>query len=379
MYVRRTKAKSLRVPPKWNLAETFSFAGQIGAVIAGLLALIAALHFGRPILVPISLGVVIGLMFGPLADIIEKRGLQPSWSAAVVMLTFFFISLVGLAAFAVPLSMWMELLPTIWEKLRDTISDWEGVISSIGSVQEELRSLTGAEQRINVEVDDSTSASDLAFIAPALIGQLAVFLGSLYFFVATRHQIRIAILGLCMNRRLRWRVAHVFRDAEQLVSRYLLSITAINIGLGTAVAIAMAIIGVPSPILWGLMAALFNYIVYIGPACMAIILFGVGLATFDSTGMILLPPLVFLFLNFIEAQFVTPIVLGRSLTLNPFVIFLAVVFWLWMWGPAGGFLAVPFLLIVSATLDNVIPKSVQQTARSKTMARVGAAKSKKAA
>lgn len=369
----------MRVPPKWNLAETFSFAGQIGAVIAGLLALIAALHFGRPILVPISLGVVIGLMFGPLADIIEKRGLQPSWSAAVVMLTFFFISLVGLAAFAVPLSMWMELLPTIWEKLRDTISDWEGVISSIGSVQEELRSLTGAEQRINVEVDDSTSASDLAFIAPALIGQLAVFLGSLYFFVATRHQIRIAILGLCMNRRLRWRVAHVFRDAEQLVSRYLLSITAINIGLGTAVAIAMAIIGVPSPILWGLMAALFNYIVYIGPACMAIILFGVGLATFDSTGMILLPPLVFLFLNFIEAQFVTPIVLGRSLTLNPFVIFLAVVFWLWMWGPAGGFLAVPFLLIVSATLDNVIPKSVQQTARSKTMARVGAAKSKKAA
>lgn len=379
MYVRRTKAKSLRVPLKWNPTETFSFAGQIGAVIAGLLALIAALHFGRPILVPISLGVVIGLMFGPLADVIEKRGLKPSWSAAIVMLTFLFISLAGLAAFAVPLSMWMELLPTIWEKLRDTISDWEGVISSIGSVQEELRSLTGAEQRINVEVDDSTSASDLAFIAPALIGQLAVFLGSLYFFVATRHQIRIAILGLCMNRRLRWRVAHVFRDAEQLVSRYLLSITAINIGLGTAVAIAMAIIGVPSPILWGLMAALFNYIVYIGPACMAIILFGVGLATFDSTGMILLPPLVFLFLNFIEAQFVTPIVLGRSLTLNPFVIFLAVVFWLWMWGPAGGFLAVPFLLIVSATLDNVIPKSVQQTARSKTMARVGAAKSKKAA
>ena len=88
---------------------------------------------------------------------------------------------------------------------------------------------------------------------------------------------------------------------------------------------------------------------------MAVILLGVGLATWDSPPTIFLPMLAFLTLNMIEAQFVTPQVIGRSVTLNPFFVFLSLSFWIWIWGPAGGLLAVPFLLIGNAVLRNSLP------------------------
>ena len=117
--------------------------------------------------------------------------------------------------------------------------------------------------------------TDIAALAPELVAQIILYLGSLYFFLAGRDTIRVGILSLCLSRRLRLRTAHIFRDAEWFVSRYLLSI---NLGLGLATAAAMAALGVPQPILWGMLAFGLNYLIYIGPAVMAVILFGAGSA-----------------------------------------------------------------------------------------------------
>ena len=164
----------------------------------------------------------------------------------------------------------------------------------------------------------------------------------------------MAILSLCMTRRLRWRFAHVFRDVEALVSRYLLSITAVNTCLGVAVSAAMWAIDIPSPLLWGVLAFCLNYAIYIGPAIMAVLMLCVGLAT--SSGVeILLPAVLYLSLNLVEAQFITPTIVGRAVTINPFVIFLALAFWIWLWGPVGGFIAVPFCLICLAIFRNIVP------------------------
>jgi predicted PurR-regulated permease PerM len=224
----------------------------------------------------------------------------------------------------------------------------------IEAIRLALREATG-ERGFIVSVEEGSAVEDIALLAPAFLAQFLLFLASLFFFVATRHQIRATILGIVFSRRLRWRVAHVFRDVEALVSRYLLSIAAINLGLGIAVTLALWMLGVPSPALWGALAGLLNFVMYIGPAIMAAILFAIGLATTDTLMAAFLPPLVYLTLNMIEAQFVTPAVVGRTLMLNPFAVLLALSFWIWIWGPIGGFIAIPAMLVVIAIARNVVP------------------------
>lgn len=195
----------------------------------------------------------------------------------------------------------------------------------------------------------------VAMLAPAILAQVLIFLASLYFFVATRDHIRISVLSLCVSRRMRWRTAHVFRDVETKVSRFLLSITFINGCVGCAVALAMWAIGVPSPLLWGAMAAVLNYIPYVGQGVMMLVLLAVGLGTETDLQNMLLPVGCYLAINFVEGQIVTPHFIGRTMTLNPFLIFLSITFWLWAWGPVGGLVAVPTLLIATSVLAHMLP------------------------
>lgn len=337
--------------------DVLATGAQMAVIALALIALIAALAYGELILAPLWLAIVIGLMCGPLADRIEALGIPPSISAAGLVI-FFILLLIGtVTAFAVPLSSWLDRLPQIWDRLEEELRSWKGLIASVSSLRAQLREAMGHSTDVRVAVEDELAVESVAILAPAILAQVLIFLAGMYFFIATRHDIRLVILRTCVDRRLRWRVAHVFRDVEQLVSRYLLSITLVNIGLGLAVAGTLWAAGVPSPLVWGLMAFALNYVTYVGPAVMALILFGVGLATGAGTMEILVPPAIFLFYNFLEAQFVTPHVVGRTMTLNPFLVLLALIFWIWIWGPIGGFIAVPTLLILYATFRNIFPLS----------------------
>jgi predicted PurR-regulated permease PerM len=124
---------------------------------------------------------------------------------------------------------------------------------------------------------------------------------------------------------------------------------------GLVVGLAMFLLGVPQPHLWGALAAVLNFALFVGPVVMALILLGVGLATFADPLLMVAPPLIFVVLNFIEGQFVTPSVLGARLALNPLAVFVTIAFWLWLWGPIGAFLAVPILILVAMTLYHLVP------------------------
>jgi predicted PurR-regulated permease PerM len=348
------QAPIVRLPPKPTAEIMLGRAAQVATVLVGIVAFVFALHAAEYILAPSFLGVVIGLMFGPLATRLEARGMPPALSALVM--TLLFILCVGLFALAVaaPLSFWVERLPRIWSDLQAQLWQLKAPLDALKHMRDQLRELTGSNG-VAVSVDEGVGVESMAALAPAIIGQVLIFLASLYFFIATRDQTRIAILKLCLNRRLRWRAAHIFRDVEQLVSRYLLSITVINVCEGLAVGIALLLIGIPSAPLWGAVAIVTNFVVFIGPIVMVAILFAVGLTQFDSLAGSLLPVAVYLGINMIESQFVTPMVIGRTMTLNPFVVVLALVFWIWLWGPLGGFVAIPALLIAYAVIRNIVP------------------------
>ena len=262
-----------------------------------------------------------------------------------------------------PLSEWIARVPLLWEKLQQQIANLKEPLESLSSFQEQITSVFGPDSAVAVTVEDGSTVTGVAMMAPALLAQVAIFLASLYFFVATRDHIRISVLSMCVTRRMRWRTAHVFRDVEQKVSRFLLSVTMINLCVGTAVSLAMWAIGMPSPLLWGAMAAVLNYIPYVGQAIMISVLLMVGLGTQTEPFSIVLPVICYASINFVEGQIFTPHFIGRTLTLNPFVIFLSITFWIWAWGPVGGLVAVPTLLIAQSMISHALPSRPVQPRR----------------
>ncbi|WP_202526092.1 AI-2E family transporter [Sneathiella litorea] len=328
-------------------------AARVSVIFLALVTLVTALHFSRTILSPIFLAVVIGIMFGPIADRIERFRIPASRSAAIVVLLFIILISIAIAVFAAPLSTWIDQLPRIWARLRFELASWQDNLETVTELQAQLRSVTGQKDGETVVVEDGSAVQDAAVLAPTIAGQIVLFLASFYFFVAARHTLRRTLLSLPMSRRTRWHIARVFREIERKVSGYLLAITLVNLGMGLSVAIALWALDVPSPLLWGMLAAVLNYVIFIGPAVTFVILLGVGLTSSATLLGALTPALIFLGINLFEAQIVTPMVIGRRVTLNPFIVFLAIVFWIWLWGPLGGFIAVPSLLILFAIYNQM--------------------------
>ena len=332
-----------------------SNASQLALVVMGALAVLVALHLGQVILAPLFLAIVVGLMFGPVADTLERRGIPDAASAGIVMLLFLSILAGGLFAFAAPLGEWAGRVPAIWQRLQQELSNWQEPLATIGALQEQVKEALGGDAAMTVAVEDGGPVTEIAFLAPAMLAQTLIFLASLYFFLATRDSIRISTLSLCVTRRMRWRMAHVFRDVEGKVSRYLLTISLVNIGVGVVVTVATWALGMPTPLLWGALAAVLNYIPFVGQAVMALILFLVGMGTSPDLVGALLPVAVYWVINFVEGNFVTPNLLGRTMTVNPFLIFLSLAYWLWAWGPVGGLIAVPSLLVLYSVATHILP------------------------
>jgi predicted PurR-regulated permease PerM len=173
-----------------------------------------------------------------------------------------------------------------------------------------------------------------------------------YFLLASGDLFLRKVVGLLPRFRHRRAAVLIFRGIESSLSTYLLSITVINLILGACVALSFYFLEVPSPILWGVVAALLNYIPYIGALIGFVILLLVSIINFDSLAFAFVPPLVYLLLTGLEGTLLRPLILGRWLTLNPVAIFVAIVFWGWLWGAIGAILAVPVLMALKIVCDN---------------------------
>lgn len=347
--------KPLRPPKRLDLQNTLLISSQVSLIVIALLAVMYALDFAKLIVAPVFLGVVIGMMFSPLAVRLERTGMNSWFAAAVIVLLFLLLVVAAAIAFALPLSTWVDRAPRIWESLQLQIASWKDLFTSISAFKKQVTEIAGQAGALTVQVADGDAVESMVTLAPTIVAQMLLFFVSLYFFVGTRLNLRAAILRLCMTRRMRLRTARFFREVEFLIARYLLTITVVNIGLGLCVTLALWAIDFPSPLLWGSMTALLNYIPYVGPAVMTVIVIGISLATRESGLDMLLPPALYLFLHGLESQFVTNQALGYTMTINPFAVFLSLTFWLWLWGPVGGFIAVPSLLIGQALIRSVLP------------------------
>lgn len=331
-----------------RISPIFLQATLLAVFLASLVLIVIGLREAQVILAPITLGIVFGFMLGPLSDILEQRGIPPALSAAVVVLGMIVLLGAMVYLFAAPISEWLALLPLIWEKMRAHLIDLRQPLEHLGSLRDQFQEAMGERATMSVEIEEGNPVQGAAMLAPVLIAQVLLFFVSSYFFLATRKLTRNSVLAVLPGRRLRWRMAHMFKDVEGRISRFMIAVGVINLAFGVIIGLVMWTLRMPTPILWGVLAATLNFIPYVGQVFMVALVLIVSMATQEGWTAILLPATIYSVINFIESQFITPHFLGRTLTLNPFLVFVSLTFWMWVWGPIGGLVAIPFMLIMQS-------------------------------
>ena len=309
-----------------------------------ILAVFYTIYFMRSILLPIVLALLLSFLFRPIVRGLARLKIPLSISAAFILLGLFALVGYGISALATPAVGWLQKAPAGLAELQHKLVPVKKSVAQVTQATGEIEKLatTNSETK-TVEVKRHPISETIFLRTPEFIAS-AVLLSILLYFLLVYDQVFIAklvkLLPTLSDKKTAVSIAH---DIESQVSRYLFTITAINAGLGLAVGTAVGLLGLQNPIMWGVMVGLLNFVPYLG-AFTGIICMTIGaVLSFDSLGYALVFPAVYLAFGTVEGSFITPWIMGRSLTLNPVIILLSLTFWGWMWGIVGIILAVPIL------------------------------------
>ena len=314
------------------------------------------LYFARAIFVPIALAVLLNLLLGDFVRRLAKMHIPEALGAAVVLVLF--VGGIGLATYQLsgPAAGWVEGAPYNLAKIQDKLQ-------SVKETVEEVKRTTKQVEEM-ADTDGDAGAPAVTVKGPSLTesflsgaGRVASTVGItivlLYFMLASGDLFLRKLVKVLPTFQDKKRAVEIARQAESDISRYLVTVTLVNLGLGVLTGLAMFALGMPNPVLWGALAALNNFIPYLGAMVTTGVLAVVAAVTFEELSAIVAPPAVYLLLTTLEGQFVTPMLLGRRLTLNPVVIFLALLVWGWLWGVPGVLMAVPLLAAFKILCDHV--------------------------
>lgn len=322
--------------------------------VVGLFALsvITALCFAQPIVVPVVAAIVVGSILAPLVGRLADRGVPAPITALVAVALLAGALYVLSIALAAPASRFIEDMPRALAQLRARLDGLDALRRSVADIQTAIagsaKAATG--EKAGRDVVETT----VSIVTPA-IGQLMIFLGSLLFFLWSRAGIRRHIVLAFTRREHRLAALRILNEIEADLAAYFVTITFINIGLAVVTGAGLALLGIENAWLWGAFAGVVNYIPYVGPTAVTVVLTIVGLTTQSTIVAGLAPAAMFVALATVEGHFLTPAIVGRRLAMNAFLVFLAVVFWTWLWGPIGAFLAVPLLIIAAVLARHALP------------------------
>ncbi len=330
-------------------------------VIIAVFGAIAFLYVARPVVLPVLLAWMAATTLQPLVRWLSLLRLPTSLSAAVVFSLLVAVLGLGFYRLERPAEGWVNDAPQHMTELRQRIqrifpkaehlSQATAAVKDLGATEAEKRE----EQRTapTVEVKDQRGTGSILNWTGTFLAGVGEVLVLIYLLLASGDRFLQKLVHLVPTLRGKIRAVEISREIQLSISSYLFSISLINLCLGAIVSTGLYFMGIPNAEMWGILVALLNFVPYFGPICGVIILAAVGLLTFDSLWHGLAPPLWYLALHLLESNLVTPILLGRRLTLNPVVIFVSLIFWMWLWGIPGALLSVPILVSVKVVCDRI--------------------------
>jgi predicted PurR-regulated permease PerM len=344
--------------PSSAAAATKTTPVQIVLIVLGV---IAFLYFARPVVLPVFLACVAGTTLKPLIRWLSCCHIPPALSAAVVL--GFLVPAVGIGFFQLgrPALTWMNEAPQHMTELRQRVqkifpriarfNQAAAAVNNLGATEEEKKEEQKKAPTVELKTSRGTS-SILNWTGTLLVG-IGETLVLIYLLLASGDLFLQKLVHVMPTLSDKKRAVEISHEIQENISNYLFSVSLINIGLGAVVSGGFYLMGVPNAVMWGMLVAVLNFVPYFGPVAGIILLATVGLLTFDTLWTGLLPPAWYLLLHLLEANFITPMLLGRRFALNPVVIFVSLIFWTWLWGVPGALLSVPILMSIKIICDRV--------------------------
>ncbi|WP_312798104.1 AI-2E family transporter [Tianweitania sp.] len=341
-----------------SIAETASSdLAKLRRMVLGLFLIAAccALYFARDFFMPVVLAFLIALTLTPIVRFLRKRGVPSALSATLLVIAF--ATLFALLAYLVsgPAITLVNDAPSIGRTLAERLRHVQRPLDRVNDIMHQFDMMTGQVSDPNVAEVTLAQPGVISRAAGSVLSgatSIGITLVLALFLLASGTMFYEKIVQSFGRMSDKKRALRVVYDVEREISRYLLTIALINAGLGVAIGTGLWIIGVPNAVVWGVMAALLNFLPYIGALTTMVVVAVISIVSFDSLGFALLAPAYVLLCNIIEGQFLTPLIVGRRLELNAVAIFIAVAFWSWLWGLVGALIAVPLLVVIKVFCDN---------------------------
>lgn len=320
-----------------------------------MLLAVFALAFAQLFFVPVVLAFLLSTVFSPVRRVFDRLGVPQGLTALGIVSSLLIVMAVITSALAVPVNGWINNSAQIEYKIEARFHEISGPFSGFFRAKEKLEKIadSSSDEVQKVKTQGTSITERFVSLGPVYLGQIVFTLVLLIFLLASGDMFYEKIAHTLPNLRDKRRAEQIAQAIERQLSRYLLTITIINAGLGVAVGLTMWGLGMPSPLIFGIIAFLFNFVPYLGAIIGVAIAATVALVTFTWLAMPLIVGGVYLALTTLEGQFVTPYFIGRSLRLNSVVVFLAISFWAWLWSAVGMIVAVPLLVAVKTFCDHI--------------------------
>ena len=336
--------------PMTEVARFWRTAAQSATIGMFIILLVVALSLARPVLLPVASAFVVTMMLGPLSARAERYKIPSLLSAIVLWLLVIAVCYGVIILLGAPAVDWIGKAPEIGRSVQEKLHVLDRPLAAL---QEMRDALLPSDKKGSLGVDIMSFVQPALLVVTPAIGQTFIFFGTLFFMLLGRSRLRRVVVAFFDEREARLRTLKIMNDIEHNLTGYLSVVAVINVAVGICGGVAAWVAGLPDPLAWAVLGFILNFIPYIGALIVEVAMFMVGLVTFPTLTHALLAPLLFLALATLEGHFVTPSIIGHRLTLNPLTVFLSLVFWTWLWGPVGAFLAVPLLIMALVVIGHL--------------------------
>lgn len=317
------------------------------------LALPFVLSIGSVVFLPVTTAIVLTIILSPLADKLSSWGVPNVLASLSALLIFFAVLLLALALILQPAVELFDSVPAMAQQVADRFGELKDEFAWIALANEQLSLLMGQSGATEVVLASPSVIQQLAFATPSLLIETLLTLLMAYFMIQGRVSLRRHLLFERASHGTSIKAARVMREVQDRVAAYILTVAWINGCVGVIVALGAWMLGVDAPVMWGGLAALLNFLPYIGPLLMTALLTLFGIGTAETLVLGFIPAAAYLGLHTIESNVVTPSILGARFTMNPVMILIALSYFSWIWGVFGALLSVPILLMLTAFFDHV--------------------------